>query len=121
MEPGASVTGANLLENQHAHTKTGFEPTPQNKHIHYEPRDYRHQLANLIRFVSFGMREHGGAAHLPSYFRSFARMLSPDGLALVHSIGVSGTPWRCIRWINEYILPGGYLPSLEQVTAAASR
>ena len=50
VEPGASVTGTNLLENQHAYTKTGFAPTPQNKHIHCEPRDYRHQLANLIKF-----------------------------------------------------------------------
>ena len=39
----------------------------------------------------------------------------------MHSIGVSGTPRRCNRWINKYIFPGGYLPALEQVTAAASQ
>ena len=44
----------------------------------------------------------------------------PD-VAIVHSIGVSGTPRRCNRWINKYIFPGGYLPALEQVTAAASQ
>ena len=67
------------------------------------------------------MLEHVVAAHLPSYFASLARLLSPDGLALVHSIGVSGTPRRCNRWINKYIFPGEYLPVLEQVTAAASQ
>ena len=67
------------------------------------------------------MREHVGAAHLPSYFRSFARMLSPDGLALEHSIGVRGTHRRGNRWINKYIFPSGYLPAPEQVTAAAAQ
>ena len=67
------------------------------------------------------MREHVGAAHLPSYFASIAILLSLDGLALVRSIGVSGTPRRCNRWINKYIFPDGYLPALDQVTAAASQ
>ena len=121
VEPGASVTGITLSENQHAYAKTGVEPTPQAKHIHYELRDYRHQTGQFDKIVSVGMLEHVGAAHLPSYFASIARLLSPDGLALVHSIGVSGTPRRCNRWINKYIFPGGYLPALEQVTAAASQ
>ena len=34
VEPGASVTGIILSENQHAYTKTGVEPTPQARHIH---------------------------------------------------------------------------------------
>ena len=34
MEPGASVTGITLSENQHVYAKTGVEPTPQAKHIH---------------------------------------------------------------------------------------
>ena len=67
------------------------------------------------------MLEHVGAANLPSYFASIARLRSPDGLALVHSIGVSGTPRRCNRWANKYIFPGGYLPALKQLTAAASQ
>ncbi|MGB2240573.1 MAG: SAM-dependent methyltransferase, partial [Candidatus Puniceispirillaceae bacterium] len=32
VEPGASVTGITLSENQHAYAKTGVEPTPQAKH-----------------------------------------------------------------------------------------
>ena len=67
------------------------------------------------------MLEHVGAAHLPSYFASIASLLPPYGLALMHSIGVSGTPRRCNRWINKYSFPDGYLLALEQVTAAASQ
>ena len=67
------------------------------------------------------MLEHIGAAHLPRYFASIASLLSPYGLALMHSIGVSGTPRHCNRWINKYNFLGGYLPALEQVTAATSQ
>ena len=88
--------------------------------IYNELRDYRHKTGQFDKIVSVGMLEHVGAAQSPSYFASIARLLSPDGLALVHSIGVSGTPHRCNRWINKYIFTGGYLPALEQVTAAAS-
>ena len=67
------------------------------------------------------MLEHVGAKHYDSYFASIARLLAADGLALVHSIAVSQRPrWRN-WWINKYIFPGGYLPSLEQVSAAAIR
>lgn len=121
VEPGASVTGITLSENQHAYASTGVAPTPQARYIHYELRDYRHQTGHFDKIVSIGMLEHVGATHLNSYFASIARLLAPDGLALVHSIGVSRKPRRCNRWINKYIFPGGYLPALEQVTAAASQ
>ena len=89
--------------------------------MHHELRDYRHQTGQFDKIVSVGMLEHVGAAHLPSYFASIARLLSPDGLARVHSIGVSGISRHCNRWNNKFIFPGGYLPALEQVTAAASQ
>ena len=44
-----------------------------------------------------------------------------NGLSLVHSIGVSGLPRRRNRYINKYILPGAYLPALEQTTTATGQ
>ena len=120
VEPGASVTGITLSENQHAYASTGVKPTPQARYIHYELRDYRHQTGHFDKIVSIGILEHVGATHLNSYFASIARLLAPNGIALVHSIGVGHKSRRCNRWINKYIFPGGYLPALEQVTAAAS-
>ena len=79
VEPGASVTGITLLENQHAYAKTGVKATPQAKHIHYELRDYRHQTCQFDKIVLVDMLEHAGAAHLPSNFANIAMLLSPDG------------------------------------------
>ena len=65
------------------------------------------------------MLEHFDMCHFDSYFTSIARLLAPNGVALIHSIGVHHNAKRCNRWLNKYILPGGYIPSLEQMMLAA--
>ena len=67
------------------------------------------------------MHEHVGMRHFDSYFASIARLLAPNEVALIHSIGVHHNAKRCNRWLNKYIFPGGYIPSLEQMTRAAGR
>ena len=67
------------------------------------------------------MLEHVGMHHFDSYFASIARLLAPNGVALIHSIGVHHNAKRCNRWLKKYIFPGGYVPSLEQRTRAAGR
>ena len=67
------------------------------------------------------MLEHVGMRHFDSYFASIARLLAPNGVALIHSIGVHHNAKRCNRWLNKYIFPGGYIPSLEKRTRAAGR
>ena len=121
VEPEAKVTGITLSENQLAFASDAVRTTPQANRISFALRDYRQQTGRFDKIVSVGMLEHVGAKHYDSYFASIARLLAADGLALVHSIAVSQRPRRCNRWINKYIFPGGYLPSLEQVSAAAIR
>jgi len=126
IEPKATITGLTLSENQHGFACSGIKQAGMAAasvatRVSYELRDYRHQTGQFDKIVSVGMLEHVGAQHFQSYFATIARLLAPDGLALIHSIGVSRAPHRCNRWINKYIFPGGYLPSLEQMTAAASK
>jgi cyclopropane-fatty-acyl-phospholipid synthase len=65
-----------------------------------------------------GMLEHLGMRHFDSYFASIARLLAPNGVALVE---LHHNAKRCNRWLNRYIFPEGYIPSLEQMTRAAGR
>ena len=67
------------------------------------------------------MLKHAGMRHFDSYFASVARLLAPNGVALVHSIEVHHSSKKCKSWLNKYIFPGGYIPSLEQMTRAAGR
>ena len=45
----------------------------------------------------------------------------PDGVMLLHSIGRSDGPGSTNAWINKYIFPGGYSPSLSETFAAIEK
>jgi cyclopropane-fatty-acyl-phospholipid synthase len=50
-----------------------------------------------------------------------ARSLTPDGVALIHAIGRSDGPSCTNPWIDKYIFPGGYCPSLSEVLPSVER
>lgn len=56
-----------------------------------------------------------GSAASPSIFRNLDRLLKPDGIALIHTIGRMGPPAPNNAWMNKYIFPGSYIPSLSQL------
>src|SRR5438876_3210330 len=64
--------------------------------------------------VSIGMIEHVGKAHLAEFVRDVETLLKPGGLALLHTI-TSVREGPVNRWIEEYIFPGGYIPTLPEV------
>jgi cyclopropane-fatty-acyl-phospholipid synthase len=47
--------------------------------------------------------------------------LAPDGIALIHTIGRTMPPGITSPWIEKYIFPGGYCPSLSEMSAAIER
>jgi cyclopropane-fatty-acyl-phospholipid synthase len=47
-----------------------------------------------------------------------SRLLTDDGIALIHSIGRRTGPGLTQPWIAKYIFPGGYIPALSEMCAA---
>ena len=84
-------------------------------------RDYREMEGRFDRVVSIGMLEHVGLARYDLLFRRIKERLTPDGVALVHSIGRMGGPSYTNAWIRKYIFPGGYIPALSEVLPAVER
>ena len=88
-----------------------------------EPRPLRtaglpHARRPFDRIVSVGMFEHVGVARYREFFGHAHRLLKPDGVMLLHSIGRSGAPGRRpIPGSPKYIFPGGYIPALSEVRA----
>ncbi len=77
--------------------------------------DYR-ELKNLTfdRVVSVGMIEHVGKENLQEYFQTVNKLLSKNGLSLVHSItGINDGGTN--TWIDKYIFPGGYVPAVKEL------
>ena len=67
------------------------------------------------KIVSIGMIEHVGKAHLAEFVGDVETMLRPGGLALLHMMtGVKyGRPSN--PWVEKYIFPGGYIPTLSEM------
>jgi len=81
-------------------------------------RDYRDVGGCFDKIVSIEMFEAVGQEYWGSYLRNLDRLLKPKGLALLHTIAVPDQHFDLYRqdpgWIQKYIFPGGFLPSLER-------
>ena len=64
------------------------------------------------------MFEHVGPKNYAIYFDTARRLMDPQGLFLLHSIGVDVTLPRTDPWIDRYIFPNGKLPSAAEMSAA---
>ena len=81
----------------------------------FELCDYRDVQGPFDRIVSVGMFEHVGQPNYQEYFDTIAKLMTDDGVALVHSIGRKDEPGVTNPFISKYIFPGGYIPALSEV------
>lgn len=85
--------------------------------------DYR-KIKNrkFDRIVSVGMLEHVGKNRLDEYFSQINQLLTQGGLSLLHCItGIHESEGGTNSWINRYIFPGGYIPSIQELVASISK
>jgi len=118
---GADVTGITLSREQQAHAIARTKAEGLSDRVRFHLRDYRHERNRYDRIVSVGMFEHVGPSDYDTYFSTMARLLKPNGVALLHSIGIMGPEGGSDPWIRKFIFPGGYCPTLSQAIAAAER
>ena len=121
---GAEATGITLSEEQDAGANAAIAAHGLEDAASVRLLNYRTLAATGKRFdkiVSIGMIEHVGKENLAKFVGDVKRMLKPGGLALLHSI--TGVKEGAVnRWIEKYIFPGGYIPTLpEIVTHLAAR
>ena len=89
--------------------------------VDFRLQDYRDVDEQFDRIVSVGMFEHVGAAGFDEYFANVRRLLKDDGTMVLHAIGRSDGPGATNPWIQKYIFPGGYIPSLSEVMGSIER
>ncbi|MEM7631115.1 MAG: cyclopropane-fatty-acyl-phospholipid synthase family protein [Pseudomonadota bacterium] len=115
---GCEVLGITLSDNQLATAERRVEAAGLADKVRFDLRDYRHVSGTFDRIVSVGMLEHVGVPNFGTYFGKVSDLLAPDGVALIHTIGRSAPPMAHSSWINKYIFPGGYVPSLSELAPA---
>ncbi|NHQ75128.1 class I SAM-dependent methyltransferase [Roseovarius gahaiensis] len=118
---GADVLGVTLSREQHAMAKARAEQAGLADRARFELLDYRKLEGQFDRIVSVGMFEHVGVPHYGAYFRTVFNRLTPEGIALIHTIGRAEPPGATSPWITKYIFPGGYVPSMSEALKAIER
>ena len=118
---GVDVTGVTLSEEQFKISNGLAKERGLSDKVRFLLQDYRTLDAKFDRIVSVGMFEHVGVARYGEFFKKCAGLLKPDGTALLHSINRSDGPGATSAWIAKYIFPGGYVPSLSEVTPAMEK
>ena len=120
-EYGAKVTGITLSQEQLQVARERARTAGLEGQVQFQLLDYRKLNRSFDRIVSVGMFEHVGIGQYDTFFRTVRRVLKPDGVALIHSIGRMDGPGSTNPWINKYIFPGGYSPALSEVIPSVER
>ncbi|EKF20347.1 SAM-dependent methyltransferase [Nitratireductor pacificus] len=118
---GAKVLGVTLSEEQHRVATERARKAGLADRARFEIVDYRSLKGPFDRIVSVGMFEHVGINHYRTFFNQSARLLADDGVMLLHTIGRSTGPSATNAFIRKHIFPGGYIPSLSEMTPAIEK
>jgi cyclopropane-fatty-acyl-phospholipid synthase len=110
------VTGITLSENQFNYCKKKAEELNLENQVTFKLIDYRELNEKFDRIVSVGMFEHVGRKFYKNFFKQIEKLLTDNGISLIHTIGSVNPPRDPHPWITKYIFPGGYTPSLSEVT-----
>ena len=81
--------------------------------------DYRDVTGSYDAVVSVEMIEAVGWQYWQTYFETIDRVLAPGGTVAIQAITMPHDRMRATKntytWINKYIFPGGFLPSVQVV------
>ncbi|MDB9831795.1 cyclopropane-fatty-acyl-phospholipid synthase family protein [Candidatus Pelagibacter sp.] len=110
------VTGITLSEKQFNYCVKRVKKLNLENQVTFKLIDYRELNLKFDRIVSIGMFEHVGRKFYNKFFKQIEKLLNQDGVSLIHTIGSVNPPRDPHPWITKYIFPGGYTPSLSEVT-----
>ena len=122
----AHVTGVTLSSEQLAYAQTRAEQAGLAAQVDLRLQDYRDiNDGPYDAICSIEMVEAVGQSYWPSYFGALQRLLKPGGRACVQSIVIDDALFeryvRSTDFIQQYIFPGGCLPSPSGFKAAAEQ
>ena len=113
---GASVTGVTLSTEQLEFAKARMQKNGKSGQADLRLQDYRDiKDGPYDAICSIEMIEAVGQAYWPTYFQTISNMLKPGGKACVQSIVIDDAYFEryvtSTDFIQQYIFPGGCLPS----------
>lgn len=112
----AQVTTTTISDAQHAYVQQLIKDQGLEPQITLLKKDYRELSGHYDKLVSIEMIEAVGHQHLPQFFKQCNRLLKPNGRLFLQAITISDQRYERYRkqadFIQRYIFPGGFLPSI---------
>lgn len=116
--------GVTLSKEQFARVNERIKEEGLSDLVEVQLIDYRQiKDRKFDRVVSVGMIEHVGKENLNEYFAKVNDLLTKGGLSLLHCITSQENRKEEDKeggtnsWINKYIFPGGYVPSVVELVS----
>jgi cyclopropane-fatty-acyl-phospholipid synthase len=110
---GVDFTGITLSEEQLKVSRERAAKRGLSDRVRFELQDYRYLTGKKFdRIVSVGMFEHVGIGNFGKFFNKVAELLDDNGVMLLHSISRPKPSFMTNPFIEKYIFPGGYIPSV---------
>ncbi len=116
---GATVTTITLSTEQKALAEERIAAAGCSDRVSVELCDYREVAGQYDAVVSVEMVEAVGWQYWRTYFETIDRVLAPGGKVAIQAITMPHDRMLVTRntytWINKYIFPGGFLPSVRVI------
>ncbi len=122
---GCHVTTTTISEQQYQYTKQQVEQRGLQDRITLLKQDYRLLEGRFDKLVSIEMIEAVGKQFLTSYIQKCQSLLKPGGLMAIQAITIADQRYdsysKNVDFIQKYIFPGGFLPSITALTQATTQ
>ena len=122
---GLHVTGLTLSTEQLAYARQRLADAGLEAATDLRLCDYRDSSSQYDAVASIEMFEAVGESYWPSYFECVARSLKPGGRACIQTIVIANELFERYRkgtdFIQQYIFPGGMLPSPQVFESTAAK
>lgn len=109
----AKVTGVSISKEQLAFAEKYCEGLG----VDFRLMDYRDITDNFDKISTVGMIEHVGKKYYRGFMEKVHSCLKDDGLFVLHTIGFNTSDFKN-PWLEKYIFPGCYVPSIKQIGEA---
>ena len=114
-ERGVDVSGVTLSPRQLEYARERIHKAGLSDRASFALQDYRDLQGRYDHIVSIEMLEAVGEAYWDTYFQKLHQLLNPGGRAAIQTIVIGDQHFERYRsrcdFIQQYIFPGGMLPS----------
>jgi cyclopropane-fatty-acyl-phospholipid synthase len=122
---GCHVTATTISRQQYDFAAQRIAAAGLNDRITLLLEDYRDLTGSFDRIVSIEMIEAVGANYLDTYTSACAGLLKSDGAMLLQAITLRDQLYvralRSVDYIQRYIFPGSFIPSLTAILGSFAR